>query len=102
MSKRELKLAYVICDRCKRKIKLIVFCRHQAPILFEATCQYCGRTRTYTFIDIIEEDPEFCEELRREKDKAREEVMLYYLRLVLDSMGGSLDKIIEEIKKKLQ
>jgi len=98
----EEKLAYVICDRCKREIKLIVFCRHQAPIVFKATCQHCGRTNVYTFADIVEKDPEFCEKLRRAKEEAIREITLQHLEQLLDNIFRSLDKTIKEIKKKLQ
>ena len=49
--------AYVKCRRCGKLIKLVINCMFEAPVLFSATCDKCGKTGLYSYVDVVEDPP---------------------------------------------
>jgi DNA-directed RNA polymerase subunit RPC12/RpoP len=91
--------AHVRCSRCGTPIELVIECGCEAPTFFTATCPKCGFRDVYTYVNVVDSDPQKCEEVCREVREFRQALETLNIGKTVVLLMEKLVKALREVRK---
>jgi len=96
-------VSHLVCRYCGSVIPLPFECRVEYPLFFKATCPRCKRTGVYHALEVVEHNPEKCEEARRKAEELANPLNTLFTIMILHSVSHATgDIIIRGLKEMLK
>ena len=95
-------MSHVVCHYCGSEIQLPFECRGEYPLHFKATCPKCKRTDVYHACEVVEHDPERCEEARRRAEEMFKPIRAWIQVAILSSLYETIRDTTITLRRMLE